>query len=146
MGREDVCREIWTWFELKKRIGLCSLYRNENRSGNLGLRKQSTLLDMYELFTFEPLNNLHLALLNMVTETVVVYSSSNTALTSVGYSKNEAKPLIQVQNAVRRWYDVYTTAVQMDGRDIILWEEFSRDDMSSEMNGKSLVRCGKLLE
>lgn len=93
------------------------------------------LPDIYRLFKFEPLHNLHLRRSKIVKDTVITYLSSDTPLINPKHKPITQKPLIQVQKAMLGGCNACLTAIEKNGGCTIRREEFSRGYRPSEVSG-----------
>lgn len=84
----------------------------------------------------EPLHNLYFGISKMIKETVTAYLSFEKVLTNLLITPNKRKPLIKLRKAVPGgWQFLPFTAPENDAGGIGIREDFSRADMSSELNG-----------
>lgn len=70
--------------------------------------------EIYSLFTFETLHNLHLGISEMLKECVFSYLSSDTSLTDVSKGRAEPKALVQIRNAILRGCSLLHSAFQRE--------------------------------
>lgn len=102
---------------------------------NAGLKICSMIPDMYGLFTFEPLHNLHLSIYKVLREKVIECLSSYTILNDLGEALANWRPLIQVRKAVFRGCNAYYKAIAKHNEGSGLRLDFSRGHSLSELDG-----------
>lgn len=89
---------------------------------------------MHSLFTVKQLQNLHLGISTVSKECVVSYLPSDSMLTHMLQKRLEIKPLLKIRDVVLRGCDLVLSAFQRESRTPIAEVDFSKGDVSSELN------------